>query len=148
MRCNRLLTSSCPCMRRLHQTHHMDHRGMSAERMHKECAQSTAAEGWQDGFQEHACWEAPVSRMLLEKSGLYLPSVGVLTGPPAGLRRASESAVDANRLEAKAGLVEDMVLPPMRGERGAGDAERAGERLRDILQGIKARTQHALLDRQ
>ena len=89
-----------------------------------------------------------MSRMLLEKSGLDLPSVGVLTGPPAGLRRASESAVEANRLEANAGLVEDMVLPPMSGERGAGDAERAGERLHDILQEVKACTQHAPLDRQ
>lgn len=89
-----------------------------------------------------------MSRMLLEKSGLDLPSVGVLTGPPAGLRRASESAVDANRLEANAGLVEDMVLPPMSGERGAGDTERAGERLHNILQEIKARAQHAPLERQ
>jgi hypothetical protein len=86
--------------------------------------------------------------MLLENSGLDFSSVGVLTGPPAGVRRASESAVEANRLEANAGLVEDMVLPPMRGECGAGDAERAGERLHDNTQQIKARNTKAALDRQ
>lgn len=86
------------------------------------------------------CRELLESRRLLEKSGFALPPSLPARGvrpPPAsnmGLRWPSESAlkVESYRFEANAGLVEVMVLPLIKGERGAGDCERppAGERLR------------------